>query len=266
MKGVVYYYSNTGNTRLACEALQSGLRNAEIRLVDISGADSSGLRDSAVAGFAFSTDFWGVPALMERFIESIPSQDNKPAFLLNTYAGLSGRILLTAEKLLRAKGFVVCGGYSLHMPQGYPPLIASGMLSEKSPGASELKGFRAFISSVDALCTVIQAGKKITGTGIKPGFMNSLVPSAPRTKARDEMGEKFVDENACTRCGICVGSCKYGAIDMPDLPVFDMSKCMGCWSCFNLCPESAVYTAKLKGKAQYRAPEGLRDKVMSIVK
>ena len=89
---------------------------------------------------------------------------------------------------------------------------------------------------------------------LRPDKPLSLLPAFSRTKARKDMGEKFVDESLCTECDTCRKLCPYGAIELEPKPVFDMAKCYGCWSCYNHCPTKAVYTKKFRGEGHYPGP------------
>lgn len=94
------------------------------------------------------------------------------------------------------------------------------------------------------------------------GLFNSLLPVYARTKAREDMGQKYVDEALCTECGICARLCAYGAIELRPKPVVDIDRCYGCWGCYNRCPEKAIYTNKYRGVAHYPKPhESLREKL-----
>lgn len=53
---------------------------------------------------------------------------------------------------------------------------------------------------------------------------------------------KTVDENKCTRCGVCQEECPAAAITMDDLPQF-LNTCFNCFNCIRLCPEEAIVSA-----------------------
>ena len=53
---------------------------------------------------------------------------------------------------------------------------------------------------------------------------------------------KTVDDNKCTRCGICEEECPVAAITMDDLPRFGKD-CFNCFNCVRLCPEEAIISA-----------------------
>ena len=52
----------------------------------------------------------------------------------------------------------------------------------------------------------------------------------------------FINSDACTDCGICLNTCRFGAIHkkMSDLPVINEFQCEGCRLCERLCPENAI--------------------------
>jgi len=47
----------------------------------------------------------------------------------------------------------------------------------------------------------------------------------------------FIDEEKCTRCGLCQDVCRFNAID--DFRI-DPVSCEGCGFCYNVCPEDAI--------------------------
>src|SRR6056297_2200931 len=59
-------------------------------------------------------------------------------------------------------------------------------------------------------------------------------------KTEDFVGlqRPVLDADACTRCGRCHASCRFGAIDA-DIR-FNLTKCEGCGVCEYVCPVSAI--------------------------
>jgi len=253
MRGIICYYSGSGNTKLAVDRIVRGIPSVRFHLVDIRSGTVPDFATADLAGFATFTDFWGVPKLMEDFLGKIPEK-TIPAFLLNTFGMMSGRTLLRMERLVRARRFQVCAGFSLHTPESYPPMIARGMGNEQAPNQGELDQFDRFITDLNARIERRTAGGPIGKKIIQAGFLAHILPAMSRTKARRDMGEKSIDESLCTKCGTCMRGCPYRAIHLAPFPVFDMEKCYGCWSCYNHCPNLAVYTKKYRGRCHYPAP------------
>jgi ferredoxin len=252
LRGVICYYSSTGNTRLACQYLSSRV-GVDFELVDVIAVSQVDLAPYDVVGLAAPTDFGGMPKLYETFLANLPQQDGKPAFVLNTFGFGSGLTLRDLDEQATARGFTIVGGHSLRTPENYPPMIAIGLGSPDQPKPKIMRGFDAFIGELAATFDGLAAEAAIPSR-VRLGFVGSLTPRRERTKAREDMGEKFVDTELCTQCGTCAKGCPYGAIELNPTPVFDLDQCYGCWRCFNRCPQLAIYTAKFRGKHHYPTP------------
>jgi flavodoxin/Pyruvate/2-oxoacid:ferredoxin oxidoreductase delta subunit len=254
MKAVILYYSSTGNTQLACQYLAQRITNVEFDLRNITERNDVDLTDYDVVGFATSTQHMGVPYLFENFIKRLSSQQNKPAFLLNTYGAMSGRTLKNLANMVITGGFNVIAGHSLLTPENYPPFILKGWANEDAPNDEEIEKFQQFITELEQRMKTIESGRPVAPAKIKIGVFNSLMRPASSAKSRKKMGELFVDESVCTECGTCADGCPYGAVALNPKPLFDTDHCHGCWTCFNHCPEKAIYTQKIRGEGHYPQP------------
>lgn len=262
MRSIICYYSGSGNTKLACEYIAGKLNNVKVDLFNLVKDGVPNLNNYDIVGFAAFTDFWGPPYFMQKFIEQLPSLNNKPAFVFTTYGFTSGKMLKIFDKWVSEKGFLVVAGHALHTPESFPPMVARGRGFDDSPNENDMKNFNGFISELDRIIKDIKAGKEIKKAKINIGFLNSILPTRPRTKARKDMGEKYVDENLCNECGICKKKCPYDAIILDPRPIFDMNKCYGCWACFNHCSKKAIYTKKFRSVGHYPKPNNqLKEKL-----
>ncbi|MBN2006997.1 MAG: EFR1 family ferrodoxin [Anaerolineae bacterium] len=269
VRGVLYYYSGSGNTRLACQYLAKKIQSVEFDLVDILAekALDAGLYD--VIGLAAFTDFLGPPYRFKTFVAGLPDVAGKAAFVFNTYGLMSGKTLPGMKKLAEARGLRVVNGHSLHTPENYPPNVAHGPAMDQAPDPNEMALFEDFIAELDEQLPKAVADPSMSGFKIRLSLLETLIPKIPRTYARRDMGAKFVDAALCIGCGSCAKGCPYGAIKMANvvapqtaLPIFDEKLCYGCWRCFNRCPKKAIYTRKFRGEGHYPAPnEFLRQKL-----
>ena len=263
MKGIIAYYSSTGNTRLACRYIASRLQ-VPFDLVDVVEERQVDLAPYDVVGFATFTDFGGPPYLFQAFMEGLPQQQDKLAFVFNTYGAVSLKTLRILQRTVAAKGFTVIAGHSLKTPESHPPTIARGQGSEEMPDEERMRALDAFISELGQLLEQAREGQPIEGKRVRIGFLNSLVPSIPRTMARRDMGEKYIDEALCTECGACQKGCPYEAIRLAPKPVFDMDKCYGCWRCYHRCPEHAIYTRRFRGGPFYPRPSDRLREILRV--
>ena len=258
MRGRIFYYSSTGNTRLACEAIADRTPAIQWECFDVLTTDAISLDDAEVAGFATWADYWNPPKRMLTFLDALPNVDRLPAFVFNTFGAMSGRTLATLQQRAEAKGFHVVAGHSLHMPESFPPMIKRGQGFENAPNEKELCAFCDFIAQLDSLG---RSGVDRRHPSLRPG-LSRFLPGFSRTQSRRAMGDKFADETACTECGTCRDRCPYGAIALSPKPIFDQDRCFGCWACYTHCPTNAIYTRKIRGVPPYRGPsQALRQKL-----
>ena len=259
MRGLICYYSGSGNTQLACEAIASGTPSIDFDLHNIVQDGNLDLASYDLVGFATWADFFNPPQRMKTFLESVPRQEAKPAFVFNTFGSFSSRTLATLDRWVRVRGFQTIAGHSLHTPENYPPMIKRGMGFENSPNDKELAAFQAFFDRLDGLAKLLAGGEVVPTRRVG---LTRFMPALPRTHSRRWMGEILVDPNACTTCGVCRDRCPYGAIELNPKPVFNRAKCYGCWACYHHCPTQAISTKTISGVAQYARPNAqLRTKL-----
>lgn len=262
MKALICYYSGSGNTLLAARYVAKNVRNVEIDMFDIVRDGAPDLDSYGMVGFAAFADFWAPSDLILDFIDRLPSQADKPAFVFNTFGMVSGKTLKVLADRATAGGFRVVAGHSLHTPENYPPMMAKGLGNINAPSAKELGKLSDFVADLDRLALRLSRGEAVPAAAMKVGLISTIMPGYPRDKSKRVMGDKYVDETLCTECGICAAVCPNGAIELDPKPLFDMEKCSGCWACYNHCPIKAVYTRKLRGVHHYPKPNNqLREKL-----
>lgn len=254
MKGIICYYSGSGNTKLACQYLVKHIDDVEFDFFDMTKRDVPDLEPYAVVGFATFTDFFGPPHLLYTFVNNLPRQQHKPAFALNTYGNVTAGALGALVRIIKAKGFQVIAGHSLHLPESYPPMVASGHGNEQAPDVKEMGAFNDFVAGLNQLFGNLRNGESIAEHKLKIGLVNRLLPAPPRWLSRKMMGGISVDDSLCIECGVCEKSCPYGAIELAPKPIFDASKCNACWACYNHCPKQAIYTRRHRGVGHYPKP------------
>ncbi|MGE5405571.1 MAG: EFR1 family ferrodoxin [Candidatus Saccharibacteria bacterium] len=249
MKGAIFYYSLTGNTRLACEYLAQNVRSVDFDLIDIRKPGEIDFAGYDVCGFACSTDFMKPPALMREFVQGIPEQQDTPAFLLTTNAGVPGKTLPLLKSWVKEKGFHVMASHSLFTPESYPPLRAVGRTHQQHPTDEELAEFKGFVENLSTLLEQI-GGSPLPEIELK----SSLYPFGSGPKSRALLSRKRVNPERCNECSLCEKECPHQAIKLDPKPVFDHARCQGCWACYNRCPQQAVYTWYMN-KSRYPGPD-----------
>ncbi len=253
MKGLICCYSNSGNTRLACDYLAKRVRGTHFDIADMK-RDVPDVSGYGIVGFASSTYFAGPARLVMDFLEKLPAQTGKPAFLFNTFGLMSGRTQPIMADWVTRRGFTVVRGYSLQMPESYPPLVKRGITSENKPTAKQMNAFDDFIGELARDIARLKNGETLPPAKLAIGVMNRLIPVTTEAKSKNGMGGKSVDESLCTRCNICKKECPHSAIALDPFPVFDADRCRNCWNCFNKCPADAIVASKVGTLGRYPGP------------
>ncbi|NOY07447.1 MAG: hypothetical protein GXP33_01205 [Spirochaetes bacterium] len=255
MKGIICYYSGSGNTKLACNYLKNRIKNADFELHNIVRNGIPDFNKYDIVGFAAFTVFWAPPELMYSFIDRIGNQSGKNAFILNTFGAISGRTLKVFGDLIKAAGFNVVSGFSFHTPESYPPMRKKGLPFDKAPKEKELEQFNAFITDLDNIINKLKNGKTIKNRKLKISLFGRIFPAYEHTHAKKDFGIQKVDAELCKECAVCMNGCPYEAVTMNPKPVFNHDICAGCWYCYNHCKSKAIYTDNFNGDYQYPKPK-----------
>ncbi|MDA8212534.1 MAG: hypothetical protein M0021_11760 [Clostridia bacterium] len=102
MKGIICYYSSTGNTKLACQYIAKHITSVTFDPFNIATDNDLNLAAYEIIGFASSTDFMAPPFLLKQFIDKLPVQNGKLAFVFNTYGLVSGKTLTVLKNWVSA--------------------------------------------------------------------------------------------------------------------------------------------------------------------
>jgi ferredoxin/flavodoxin len=254
MKGIIYYYSGSGNTKLACNYIKNKTKNANFDLFNIASGEIPYPEKYDMVGFATFADFALPPKLMYSFINQLNTQNNKSAFVFNTYGCLSRNTLPELSALITKKGFYVITGFSFHCPESFPPMRKLGMTFDNHPKEKDIDKLNVFIKDLDKIIEQIKNGSRVEKRKFKTDIVAKLYKPAQKSLAKKNMGMQRVNNKLCTECGICADGCPYNAISMKPKPVFNHKICAGCWYCYNHCKQKAIYTSKFKGEYQYSKP------------
>lgn len=255
LKGIICYYSATGNTRLICEKLAEFLDCFSVKLCDMQNSETIHPQEYDFFGFASPVEFFGLPVFTQQWIKSISRiEKNKLAFILLSHGSIPGTALLQMKELVEEQNFRVFAGHSLHCPENYPPLRSKGFKSAKSPSDKELKRFMLFSYILKDMLLSASKGTELLEAKFRLGLVNYFFNLPDPNAARRVMGFKYIDENLCTRCGTCVQACPHHAIHLEAFPIFSEELCRGCWKCYNQCPFKAIYTRNIRGTGHYREP------------
>ncbi|MDF2885441.1 MAG: flavodoxin [Clostridiaceae bacterium] len=263
MKGLIFYFSGTGTTKLAVEYIVSKINNIDFDFHDMNNKNIPDINKYTILGFATYAQFFSPPKYVENFIESINKEEKKYVFVFNTYGLINGNTLSILGDSVKERGYKLIAGFALNTPESSPIMIKYKITSENAPNEKELIKFNEFIKDLDKKVNEINKGIEIKEISIKKKRVFTVVKKLLSGNSLVSIGEKYVNKDKCIKCKLCQEKCPYEAIYFEhEYPKFDEKKCESCFICYNNCPMQAIYSNKHK-LVRYRKPN---DKVIKKLK
>ena len=292
MKILIALHSTTGNTRLvtrfATERLRAAGHDCEVVNIVRHPDPPARLADEVdLLGLACPTMYFRATVAMERYAARLPNApvEGRPAFLLGTAAGETGAHFPLLAEQLAHKGWMTLGAHFVISPSNYPiHLHAVRWLSWSKPLGDALARHVPLLRSLWGFPWPSAAEPNERDRDALGGFLDETVRQAasgrldevppPSRLARglptcaeqgrmiaperfDAMARIRIDAPRCSACGTCVALCPAGVLTRErDDAVPDKGRgCIGCFACFNNCPEGAIAgIGAPPGKGRYPGP------------
>ncbi len=156
--------------------------------------------------------------------------------------------------MLSKKNFVVLDGLEINAETNFPAARqfgdkAQGLIGK--PDEDELQAVGPFAGRLVKQLKSKNVKAKVFDFRMNP--LHFIGMRAGPKELRRAMGIKLVDKNKCTQCATCALSCAARSISLRPYPVFS-NRCLGCWGCYNICPNEAINTVFTGGRGRYKGP------------
>jgi menaquinone-dependent protoporphyrinogen IX oxidase/Pyruvate/2-oxoacid:ferredoxin oxidoreductase delta subunit len=245
---LIYFHTASGNTGWITSQIARQLRDRGVEVVTSNIAhqqDTADMENFDVIGFGCPVMGFRPTFSMTDFISRLPMQQEKPAFIYVTCAGISASSLWMLSQLLNKKSWMVTAAEQFRGEVSWPVARLPGIIPDKGrPDARDLPSILQFCEVLYNTLNRLDEKRPVTPLAVPFAFLNPFSYMGRANKApylRSIMGTKKVIESRCTRCGTCQKYCASNAISLNPYPQFS-SACTGCWGCYNICPESAIST------------------------
>ena len=258
MRGLIYCYSTTGNTRLVADriAVALGAQGIETDVRDpVTEALADDLSDYDVVGFGTPTMAWKPSWGFYEGLGLVPTQKKLvPSFVFCTSGGQPINTLRTMAGLLKEKNFLVLAGLEVTAETNWPVARQFGAKAQGfvgRPDEGDLEAVGPFVEGIVQQLTSKNLRSKIFDFMVSP--LHLIGKRAGPKELRLAMGTKRVDRKRCIQCAACALGCPSRAISLRPYPVFS-KRCIGCWACYNNCPTEAITTTVTGGRGRYKGP------------
>jgi len=245
---LIYFHTASGNTGWVTGQIAHQLRDRGAEVVTRNIAhqqDTADIESFDLTGFGCPVMGFRPTFSMSDFIAGLPLQQEKPAFIYVTCAGICASSLWMLSQLLNKKGRMVIAAQQFKAEVSWPVARLPGIILDKGrPDARDLPSIQQFTGAIYEALQSRAENCPVTPLAIPFAFLNPFSYMGRANKAPYLsliMGTKKVIESRCTRCGMCQKYCASHAISLNPYPQFS-SACTGCWGCYNICPEGAIST------------------------
>lgn len=235
----IYYFSGTGNTGWCAKRL-AALLGAEVVCLDAQWLRNPSLHplqaDSAV--FMFPVYSWGIPPVVQNWLQNVPIPEGMPAWLVVTCGDDCG---LTADMwtaLMQHRGLRPMGQWSVQMPNTY--VTMSGF--DVDPKDVEEQKILNAETQLPHIAQAIQQGTDTANHTVRGSWAwvksRIILPWFNRFATSPR---KFHYTNACIGCKRCARQCPMDNIthDTERRPHWG-NHCAFCLGCYHACPVHAV--------------------------
>ncbi|MEM3601745.1 MAG: EFR1 family ferrodoxin [Candidatus Bathyarchaeia archaeon] len=246
MRGIVVYYSASGNTRKIAKAIHRGMSGViEADIASVMEVNPQEVAGYDLIGVGSPVWFFRETANVRRFIYNMPRMDGKFCFFFCTHAEAPFWIFRSMASALQRKGLKIIGwgdwygasNICLHMPipsptHGHPDEL--DVEEAEKFGREMAERFLQIVSGRKELIPEIPRGKDAP-LPFRPHPIGEPFPGA--------RPERRIDKDKCMypSCTLCVDNCPSGSIKYSkETPLIESRSCWNCSLCDRLCPVNAI--------------------------
>ncbi|MFA5745855.1 MAG: EFR1 family ferrodoxin [Candidatus Pacearchaeota archaeon] len=264
-KGVIYYFSGTGNTAFVASEFQANYKKAKID-VDIFPIETIETVPSqskyTFIMIGFPTYAFYPPQMVIDFVKKLPEVNDKPVILFGTAGGSAGASFSILENILKKKHYTVVSNFLYVMPDNVYFMFGKDTQSNEQ---TELL-ITNTTEKVKMDFEIIISGKsKFVKCGFFLKLMSEIVHFFFNNLGQKQQKNRWYwDRKECTFCGLCEKSCPTKNITMKKEKgkITWGNNCMFCTRCYNFCPRNAIHYKSINKTNKFNRYTRLKDEIL----
>jgi ferredoxin len=240
----IFYFSGTGNSLSVARSIAGGLEDAE--LVSIPKTMDGDIDTTAeTVGFVFPVYGWGMPRIVEGFVDRLDLSRVKYIYAVVTCAGTQGGTLLQLKKMLQEKKNDLHAGFAVkeqsHSPMKQVLIEKFVIWLNRNNRPLSIEG------RLPEILTVIRQRKRHEpeiGSSLSAWLGTTVLHESVLQEFQKYSKDFFADEK-CNHCGTCEKVCPRKNIHKEKDSIVWHDNCELCFACLNWCPQKAI---RMKGE------------------
>jgi len=251
MEATLVYFSQTGNTRKAAEAMALGLRDSgySVRTIPLRKAEPEDAIACDLLGVGSPCFTGQAPTPIKDFLHALPPLAHQRAFVFATAGGAPGKVLHDLARPLGRKGADLIGGTLVRGECFHPAPCFAGRYPGR-PNSEDLGRARRFAVAVAEHASSRTPGPMIESRpdALKRGwglydfegmFIKDLLVRLVLPKPK-------LNRSKCDKCQWCAYECPSNNITMDPYPEIG-GRCIRCYRCLTGCSQRAFRARWLLG-------------------
>ncbi|MDO5521655.1 MAG: EFR1 family ferrodoxin [bacterium] len=237
---MIFYFSGTGNSRYAAEQMAKSTNEKLVYMSKqtMNETTSYQLEEDERVGFVFPIYWYGVPKIVEQFIDQLKFSNYKGqyVYVVVTYGGSCGNTMRQIATILEKQGLPLAAKFGVKMVDNYVLMYDLPSKEKQQKTIAEAKQQIAAIAA--------EVAKKSIKESYHKGAIAPFSPLLQRIYKRVDHSKKFYATDACINCGLCEKNCPSNVITVLENGPEWNGDCIGCLKCLHTCPKQAIQYGK----------------------
>lgn len=239
MNTKIFYFSATGNSLAFAKKLAGRLDSTcFVSIPTVIGEKQ--VPGEAKIGFIFPVYGWGMPRIVEDFINDLQIKRGTYVFAVATCSGTPGGTMIQLKQMLAKKGIVLAAGFVIK-EQTFNPLPTDDPLKKLMNVIRGKKRFKTGDQRLNEIAECIEHSRthKIETNSVLSTIIGNTLHKGALPMFKN-MAVNFSATSACTNCGTCGRICPRNNIRCEKGSLTWGDDCELCFACSQWCSHKAI--------------------------
>jgi len=252
---MIFYFSGTGNSLYVAKEIAKQQNDSLVSIAECMQQQQFEftLKENESIGFSFPVYFWGMPTIVEDFIQKLSLRNYNGNYIYAVFncGGSIGSTDSVFKKRLKIKRYYLTTSFSVFMPDNY--ILLMDLLTPPHEVSALLQKTDVDLVSINSIITkkevsILPLHKK------RWAWLESALTHPYYKHFRST--KPFHTTSDCTSCGLCQEVCPCQTITLQEGKPIWGKECTQCLACLHRCPVKAVqYGKKTYTRGRYLHPE-----------